>query len=71
MQMIKKLSAFIGKYKVYAILSPVLVFFEVVLEVFIPLLMGRIVDVGIPNNDYAYIFKMGGLMVVMAVGALL
>jgi ATP-binding cassette subfamily B protein len=70
MQMIKKLSAFIGKYKVYAILSPVLVFFEVVLEVFIPLLMGRIVDVGIPNNDYAYIFKMGGLMVVMAVGAL-
>ena len=26
MQMIKKLSAFIGKYKVYAILSPVLVF---------------------------------------------
>ena len=42
MQMIKKLSAFIGKYKVYAILSPILVFFEVVLEVFIPLLMGRI-----------------------------
>ncbi|MEN6340815.1 MAG: ABC transporter ATP-binding protein [Clostridiaceae bacterium] len=71
MQMIKKLSAFIGKYKTYAILSPILVFFEVVLEVFIPLLMGRIVDVGIPNNDYAYIFKMGGLMVLMAIGALL
>jgi ATP-binding cassette subfamily B protein len=32
--------------------------------------MGRIVDIGIPNNDYAYIFKTGGMMVVMAVGAL-
>ncbi len=68
--MIKKLSKFVGKYKTYAILAPILVLFEVVLEVFIPLLMGRIVDIGIPNNDYAYIFKTGGLMVVMAIGAL-
>ena len=68
--MIKKLAKYIGQYKSYAILSPVLVLFEVLLEVFIPLLMGRIVDVGIPNNDYAYIFKTGGLMVLMAIGAL-
>jgi ATP-binding cassette subfamily B protein len=68
--MISKLSKFVGKYKTYAILAPILVLFEVVLEVFIPLLMGRIVDIGIPNNDYAYIFKTGGMMVVMAVGAL-
>ena len=68
--MIKKLSAYVGKYKTYALLSPLLVFFEVVLEVFIPMQMGKIVDVGIPNKDYAYIFKMGGWMVVMAVGAL-
>ncbi len=69
--MIKKIAKYIGRYKPYAILSPVLVLFEVLLEVFIPLLMGRIVDVGIPNNDYAYIFKTGGLMVLMAVGALI
>jgi len=32
--------------------------------------MGQIVDNGIPNSDYAYIFRTGGLMVVMAIGAL-
>ena len=69
--MIKKLSAYIGKYKMQALLSPILVLFEVVLEVFIPLLMGKIVDVGIPNKDFSYILKMGGLMVLMAIGALI
>ena len=68
--MIKKLSAFIGKYKTQALLSPILVLLEVVLEVFIPLLMGKIVDVGIPNKDFGYILKMGGLMVLMSLGAL-
>lgn len=68
--MIKKLSAYIGKYKVQALLSPILVLFEVVLEVYIPLLMGKIVDVGIPGSDFGYILKMGGLMVLMAIGAL-
>ena len=69
--MLKKLSAFIGKYKTQAILSPILVLFEVVLEVFIPLFMAKIVDVGIPNKDFGYILKMGGLMVLMAIGALI
>jgi len=68
--MIKKLSAYIGKYKMQALLSPILVLFEVVLEVFIPLLMGKIVDVGIPSSDFGYILRMGGLMVLMAIGAL-
>ena len=68
--MIKKLSAYIGKYKMQALLSPILVLFEVVLEVYIPMLMGKIVDVGIPSSDFGYILKMGGLMVLMAVGAL-
>ena len=69
--MLKKLSAYIGKYKTQAILSPILVLIEVVLEVFIPLYMGKIVDVGIPNKDIGYILQMGGLMVLMAIGALI
>ena len=69
--MIKKLLPFVGKYKKYAILSPILVIAEVVLEVFIPLLMARIVDVGIPNRDFPYILKIGGLMVLFAAVALL
>lgn len=69
--MIKKLSAFIGKYRTQALLSPILVLFEVVLEVFIPLIMGKIVDVGIPAKDFGYVLRMGGLMVLMAIGALI
>ena len=69
--MIKKILAYVGQYRKYAMLSPVFMFFEVLLEVFIPLLMARIVDVGIPSGDYLYIFRTGGLMVLMAAGALL
>ncbi|MEG1523702.1 MAG: ABC transporter ATP-binding protein [Clostridia bacterium] len=69
--MIRKLMSYIGKYKRYFILSPVLVAVEVVFEVFIPLLMARIVDVGIPTQNYAIIFKTGGLMVLFAAIALI
>ncbi len=69
-EVLKKLSRYVGKYRIYAILSPILVALEVVFEVAIPFLMANIVDVGVPNQDYLYIFKMGGLMVLMAVCAL-
>ena len=69
--MIRKLKPYIGQYKTYALLSPLLVAGEVLFEVFIPILMARIVDVGIPANDFGYILKIGGLMVVMAVLALI
>ena len=68
--MIKKLAAYVGQYKKQAILSPILVVAEVAFEVLIPLLMARIVDVGITNGDNGYIFRVGGMMVVMAFLAL-
>lgn len=68
--MLKKLAYFIGKYKKQAILSPILVALEVIFEVLIPLLMARIVDVGIPNSDIGYILKIGGFMVLLAIAAL-
>ena len=68
--MLKKLAAYVGQYKKQAILSPILVAVEVAFEVLIPLLMARIVDVGITNGDNGYIFRVGGMMVVMAFLAL-
>ncbi|MBQ8603604.1 MAG: ABC transporter ATP-binding protein [Oscillospiraceae bacterium] len=64
--MIKKLSAYIREYKLSAILTSVFVAMEVVLEVLIPQCMAKIVDVGLPNGDSAYVSKMGILMVFMA-----
>ena len=64
--MIKKLAKYIKQYKKDAILTPIFVVFEVVLEVLIPFLMAKIIDVGIQNNDLNYIFKIGIILVVSA-----
>ena len=54
-----------------AILGPIFVIIEVIFEVFIPYVMSLIVDVGIGQRggDLDYILKMGGLMVLLALGA--
>ena len=43
---------------------------EVLLEITIPLLMSRIVDVGIANRDLAYVAKLGLLMILMALAGM-
>ncbi len=69
--MIKKLLPSVGEYKKYTILTPIMVIFEVVLEIFIPLLMSKIIDIGVKNGDVNYIIKIGALMIVMALFSLL
>lgn len=64
--MVKKLLSCVGEYKKYAILTPVVMIGEVLMEVLIPLVMAKIVDVGIGNGDVNYTIKMGLLMVCMA-----
>lgn len=64
--MIKKLAVYIGDYKKWAILAPILVIFEVIFEIIMPRLMASIVDVGIANADMSHILKMGGLMLLLA-----
>ena len=56
-----------------ALLGPLFVILEVLFEVFIPYVMSKIIDVGINERggDLDYIMKMGGLMVLLAVGACL
>ena len=64
--MIKKLAKYIKQYKKDTILTPIFVVFEVIMEVLIPYLMARIIDVGIQNSDLNYIFKIGAILVVSA-----
>ena len=64
--MIKKLAKYIKQYKKDSILTPIFVVFEVIMEVLIPYLMARIIDVGIQNSDLNYIFKIGAILVVSA-----
>ncbi len=48
--MFKKLAPYVGKYKIYALLAPVLIAIEAILEIFIPFIMSFIVDVGIKGD---------------------
>ncbi len=69
--MIKKLASYIKEYKKASILTPIFVVLEVVMEVIIPMLMSKIIDVGIPNNDIKYILEIGILLTVSAIMSLL
>ena len=68
--MLKKFLPYLGEYKKYAVLTPLLMVLEVLCELALPRFMANIVDVGIPGNDLSYILKMGGIMLVLAVGSM-
>jgi len=68
--MLKKLSSYVGEYKKYAILTPLLVMLEVVCELLLPRLMAGIVDVGIAQSNMPYILKSGGIMLALAAVAM-
>lgn len=55
------------KYKLQFIMGPAFKLAEAILELFVPLVMARIIDIGVKNGDTAYILKMGALM--FALGA--
>lgn len=65
--MVKKLAGCLGKYKKYAILTPLIMIGEVIMEVLIPFVMAQIIDKGIQGDGgTAYTVKMGLLMILMA-----
>ncbi len=64
--MLKKLSRYIGEYKKVAIITPILMIFEVALEISIPYLMQSIIDDGVKKGDIDKIIQVGLLMVLMA-----
>ncbi len=69
--MLKTLLSQVKEFKLPSILTPVCMIGEVICEMIIPVLMARIVDVGIYGGDLGYIFKVGGMMIVIALFGLL
>ena len=66
----KKLMAYVGKYKKYAIATPFVMIGEVLMELLIPLVMAAMIDKGISSGDVQYTVKMGLLMILMAIVSL-
>ena len=69
--MIKKLAGCVREYKASAILTPITVLIEVIMEVIIPFLMADLIDNGINKGDLPYIIKMGTVLFVCAMVSLL
>lgn len=68
--MIKKLFAYAGEYKKFALLTPLLVAGEVILEILIPLIMADLIDKGVDAGNMQLIIKYGVMLVAFAMVAL-
>ncbi len=64
--MIKKLAGHVREYKKHAILSPILMMGEVIMEVIIPLLLIKLINEGIYESNVKYIAYVGGMIAVCA-----
>lgn len=70
MELIRRFSGYLHKYRVYAAVAVACVMAELTLELIIPLIMADLVDVGVANGDTAFIFRQGVWMCVCAAAAL-
>lgn len=55
MKNIKRILNYLKKYKLYAILAPVLIILEVIMELFLPNIMSNIIKIGVANANIKYI----------------
>ncbi|MDE6015312.1 MAG: ABC transporter ATP-binding protein/permease [Acetatifactor sp.] len=64
--MIKTLLKQVKEFKKDSIMTPIFMVLEVLMETLIPFLMASMIDKGVEVGDQAYIFKIGGIMLVLA-----
>lgn len=64
--MIKTILAQVKEFKLVAVLTPVCMLGEVICEMIIPILMGRIVDLGVMAGDVQFIVRTGAVMIAVA-----
>ena len=64
--MLKHLLSCLGHYRKFAMLAPSIILIEVFMEILMPLVMAKIIDVGIASGDVSYVVRMGLLMIGMA-----
>ena len=71
MSTIRKLTRGLNKkYIINSIMSPIVMIGEVLMEVIIPFIMAKIIDVGIAGKDLPFVAKYGAIMIGLAVFSL-
>ena len=69
--MIKRVLPYMRKYRINAILSPMMMVLEVLADIGVPFLMSRIVDIGIKTRDVDYVVRTAVLMIAVALFGML
>lgn len=67
MQVVKQLGRYLGPYKFFTLIAPILMVLEVTMDLIQPTIMQHMIDTGIANGDNPYVFKMFVLMLMSAV----
>lgn len=67
----KKLLHYIKPYRFFAILAPVLMCIEVMMDLLQPTIMQKMIDTGIANQDNGYVIKLGFMMLLSAIVGLI
>lgn len=67
MQAVRQLGHFLGPYKFFTLIAPILMVLEVTMDLIQPTIMQHMIDTGIANNDNPYVFKMFLFMLMSAV----
>lgn len=63
----KGLLKYLKNYKLESVLGPLFKLLEASFELMVPLVMAKVIDVGIKSQDNPYILKMGGLLVLLGI----
>ncbi len=63
----RKLFVYLRDYKKETVLAPLFKMLEATFELFVPLVMAAIIDQGIGGGNVPYVFRMGGLLIVLGV----
>lgn len=67
----RRLLKYLKGYVKESVLAPLFKCFEACLELFVPLVVTKIIDVGIPSGDKSYIYKMGFLLLILGITGLI
>lgn len=67
----KRLLTYIRDYRVRAVLAPLFKCLEACFDLFVPLVISSMIDRGIRSGNLGYVFRMGGLLLMLAAIGLL
>lgn len=66
-ELVRNLFIYLKDYKKESIIGPLFKLLEATFELIVPVIMARIIDIGIKNQDMLYIWKMGAVLVIFGI----